>query len=153
MFNWLKNLFKKKEEVIISFEPTPLVEKLHKWVMGLDGSNILLHLEHDGDDMSFDISERDDDDNKLITLVRKNEFDVKTKRSTNYYAITKCSKKNHELNFEGLCQENTNVDNEKLKKEMWYHCRYLYKECPEGIEFQKRMKRVWDEYDEFVKNF
>lgn len=154
MFSWIKNLFGKKEETETNLSvPTPLMQKLYNWVINLNENNILLHLERNEDEIIYEISEKNDCDNKIIELSRIVDYDKKTKRTSYLYTITKCFKGDEKLNFEGLCRESTHLDNKKLMKEMWHHANRLYGKSPEGIEIKRKMEKSNNEYENFVKNF
>lgn len=173
MFSWLKNLFSKKVENNTPPEepsPSPLVQKLSDWVLGIKREDMITQKE---DDYGFDIicdECRDEeyirtkyvlwegDKNKVdpvrsieILRLETNTLDFH-KHHISYFIMEVC-RGEKKLSKDDLFCDNLNLDNRPTVKHMFYHIKALHEYSSQQKVLNELRKQREEDYKNFTENF
>ena len=170
MFTWLKNLFFQKE-VLPPPEPTPspLVQKIADWILDIKREDMSTQRE---DGKGYEITFTDSIDNENIRKKYKlwevNEDDPNSQRSieieriekkdifkelTTLYFIIELSKGEDELTLNELFDDNTNPDNRRTLRRVFYHMKTLYDYSTQKAILNKMQAEKDEKYKKFTEIF
>lgn len=172
MFNWIKNLFGRKnvEELPLP-EPTPspLVQKIADWVLSIKKEDMATQRD-DGNGYETYLIESIDGENetKKLILWEVNNDDPNTQRSieierivkkdifkehNTIYFLIELSKGDVELTFNELFVDNTNQDNRKTLRRVFFHILELHDYSRQRKAFDKLKTEKEEKYKNFTENF
>ena len=172
MLNLIKKLFGIKGEETPPPEPTPspLVQKLSDWVLGIKREDMLTQKEGD---YGFDIicNECKDDEyirtkyvlwegdkNKVdpvrsIEILRLETITLDFHKHHISYFIMEVCRGENKLSQDDLFTDNLNLDNRPTVKHMFYHIKALYDYSSQQELLNKLRKQREEDYKNFTENF
>ena len=173
MFNWLKNLFKKKEKVTPTPEPQPteLIQKVYNWITSISKEDMISQRD---DDYGVDIichkwtedgyykvrycllqgnyTEEKIDRSIVILRLESNIKNRWSDYSVSYYIM---ELKNGDVVMDkyDMFKDNANLDNEKTCRGIFYHIQKLYEFSCEKINEDEVKIEMNNKYKNFTENF
>ena len=173
MFNWLKNLFKKKEEVTPTPEPQPteLIQKVYDWIINIRKEDMISQRD---DDYGVDITclnwTEDGWDKTRYRLFQGNYAEEKIDRSIEIIRLESIKKdcwgcysvsyfimelKNGDVVMDkhDMFEDNVDLGNKKTYKSIFYHIQKLYEFSSEIIIEDEEMIEMRKKYKNFTENF
>ena len=173
MFNWLKNLFKKKEEVTSLPEPQPteLIQKVYNWITSISKEDMISQRD---DDYGVDITclnwTEDGYDKTRYCLFQGNYTEEKIDRSIEilrlesikkdcwgcrsiHYFIMELKNGDVVMDKHDMLEDNINLDNKKTYKNIFYHIQKLYEFSFEKINGDEEKIEMEEKYKKFTENF
>ena len=173
MFNWLKNLFKKKEEVTPLPEPQPteLIQKVYNWITSISKEDMISQRD---DDYGVDITclnwTEDGYDKTRYRLFQGNYAEEKIDRSIEILRLESIKKdcwgcysvsyfimelKNADVVMDkhDMFEDNVDLGNKKTYKSIFYHIQKLYEFSSEIIIEDEEMIEMKKKYKNFTENF
>lgn len=135
-------------------KPTVLMKKLYEWVMSIKEENIILNRNWSPDEVSYLISDKTDEEKRVVQIQRTREYEGKKyENAVIRYSLVRCQKGDEVMDTFGLIQENFNCDNKVLLREMMIRCSELYHSTEEGKKAQKEREELIHNYENFSNNF
>ena len=173
MFNWLKNLFKKKEEVtpLPDPQPTELIQKVYNWITSISKEDMISQRD---DDYGVDITclnwTEDGWDKTRYRLFQGNYAEEKIDRSIEILRLESIKKdcwgcysisyfimelKNGDVVMDNhdMFEDNLNLDNKKTYRSIFYHIQKLYDFSCEKINEDEEKIEMRNKYKNFTENF
>lgn len=173
MFHWLKNLFKKKEEVTPTPEPQPteLIQKVYNWIMSISKEDMISQRD---DDYGVDITclnwTEDGYDKTRYCLFQGNYAEENIDRSIEilrlesikkdcwgcrsiHYFIMELKNGDVVMDKRDMLEDNINLDNKKTYKSIFYHIQKLYEFSCEKINGDEEKIEMKEKYKNFTENF
>ena len=166
MFGWLFN----KEKTIQTNGPelTPLVKKLHDWVMSITKSNMITQGDSgDGYDIynsewkedgylksAYTLWEKKDDKTgKAIDIIRVENTGVTMSDYMCTYLIREVCNGDDKLDATALKRDNLKPCNGEAIEDMYWHIKTLHRYSKEQYYADKAKKEIIEKYNNFVENF
>jgi hypothetical protein len=173
MFNWLKNLFKKKEEVTPLSEPQPteLIQKVYNWITSISKEDMISQRD---DDYGVDITRlnwtEDGYDKIRYCLFQGNYAEEKIDRSIEilrlesikkdcwgcrsvHYYIMELKNGDVVMDKHDMFEDNVDLGNKKTYKSIFYHIQKLYEFSCEKINGDEEKIEMKEKYKNFTENF
>ena len=173
MFSWLKDLFTEKVENNTPPEepsPSPLVQKLSDWVLGIKREDMITQKEGDyGFDINYNECRDEEyirtkyvlwegDKNKVdpvrsieILRLETNTLDFH-KHHISYFVMEVC-RGEKKLSKDDLFSDNLNLDNRPTVRHMFYHIKSLHEYSSQQKLLNKLRKQREEDYKNFTENF
>lgn len=171
MLNWIKKLFGEKEEEVIPLpepQPTELIQKVYDWITSISKEDMISQRD---DDYGVDITSlkwiEDGQDktryrlyqgdyaeekiDKSIEIIRL-ETDLGSCYSYSYF-IMELKNGDVVMDMHDMFEDNTNLDNKKTYRSIFYHINKLYEfSCEKINEDEVKIERR-KRYKNFTENF
>ena len=171
MFNWIKKLFGKKEgeeSPLPESQPTELIQKVYDWITSISKEDMISQRD---DDYGVDITRlkwvEDGHDKIRYCLFQGNYAEDKIGRSIEIirletdlgicysysYFIMELKNGNVLMDIHDMFEDNSNLDNKKTYRSIFYHIDKLYEFSCENINYLEHKKEMEVKYKNFTENF